>query len=295
MDVSILLVSYNAQDHIAECLRSIREHTTGIEYEVIVSDNASTDGTVEMIRQEFPWVRVVENGKNLGFGTANNRGVRVATGRTLIFLNTDTRLTDNLPQRAHAYIQNHPDVGCAGVRFIFPNGRHQDTVRAYPQWTDQALILLKLHHVFPHARALRRYMAVDIDYSREQDVDQVMGACMIIPREVFFSVHGFDEQFFLWFEEVDLQKRIREAGMRIVYAPLSTLVHLKGATFRKNLAVRNQRYFNESVRTYFRKHDSVLHASVIAVCTWAGLVLAYGVQWIALIGVDMRSKKNAQL
>lgn len=295
MQASIILVSYNAKDHIADCIRALKAFTTDIEYEVIVSDNGSTDGTQQMLKLQFPWVRLVENKKNIGFGAANNRGAAVAQGDMLFFFNDDTVLTENSVKVAYDYMKEHADVGCLGFHLTFPDGSHQDSVRAYPKRADQMLTLLKLHHAFPNASSLRRYLMSDFDYAKESEVDQVMGACMIIPRYVFEKVHGFDETFFLWFEEVDLQKRIHEElGLKIVYAPITSMIHVKGATFGKNLSVRNQHYFNDSVRNYFQKHESARDTQIIALCTYPAVVLARLVQFLDSRGAQLRTKKNKQ-
>jgi GT2 family glycosyltransferase len=213
----------------------------------------------------------------------------------LFFFNDDTVLTENSVSIAYEYMKEHQDVGCLGFRLTFPDGSHQDSVRAYPQVADQVLTLLKFHHAFPHAQALRRYLMTGFDYTKEQEVDQVMGACMIIPKKVFERVHGFDEHFFLWFEEVDLQKRIHEElGLKIMYAPVTSMIHVKGATFGKNLSLRNQRYFNDSVRTYFQKHESERDARIIAFSTYPAIALARIVQFLDAHGASLRKKKNKQ-
>ncbi|MCW1930127.1 MAG: glycosyltransferase family 2 protein [Candidatus Kerfeldbacteria bacterium] len=295
MQASIILVSHNAKDHIADCVRALRAFTTDIEYEVIVSDNGSTDGTQAMLKLQFPWVRLIENKKNLGFGAANNRGAQVAEGDMLFFFNDDTVLTENSVRIAYDYMKQRSEIGCLGFHLTFPDGSHQDSVRAYPKVSDQALTLLKLHHAFPRAKALQRYLLANFDYAKEQEVDQVMGACMIIPHDVFERVGGFDESFFLWFEEVDLQKRIHEElKLKIMYAPLTSMIHVKGATFGKKLSLQNQRNFNESVKTYFQKHESIRDTKIIAFCTYPALALARLVQFLD-DAFQLRKRKNKQL
>lgn len=293
MQVSILIVTYQAVSHIAECLVSIQQHTRDITYEVIVADNHSSDGTVELLRTRFPWVHVIQNEKNLGFGTANNRAAALASGEILFFLNDDTVLTENVVKKGYDRMRVEPDIGCLGLHLVFPDGSHQDSVRAYPGLRDQAMILLKLHHLFPRAKALRRYLCTGFDYAHEHDVDQVMGACMMIPKTIFEQVGGFDERFFLWFEEVDLQKRIREDGLkRIVYTPVAKLVHKKGTTFGKNFSMRNQLYFNDSLRKYMKKHGSLYERSVIAVCTYVALVMSWVIFSLQRFGIGVHKKNS---
>lgn len=296
MQISVITVSTNSKEHIRNCLLSLKEKTVDVDYEVIVVDNASTDGTPEMVKAEFPWVKLVENSRNLGFGTANNRGAAIATGGILCFYNDDTIQTQNTLKAVYEKMTTDNSIGTLGFHLTFPDGSHQDSVRAYPRLSDQMLILLKLHHFFTKARVLRRYLCSDMDYTREQEVDQVMGACMVIPRVVFERVGGFDEQFFVWFEEVDLQKRIHdELGLRIVYSPFAEMIHVKGATFGKALSLTNQRRFNRSLWQYMRKHNGVFAATVITVLQPVSIFLAWGVQMVRSHQGSVLRKKNNQL
>lgn len=296
MQISVITVSTNSKEHIRNCLLSLKEKTVDLDYEVIVVDNASTDGTPEMVKAEFPWVKLVENPRNLGFGTANNRGAAIATGEMLCFYNDDTIQTQNTLKTVYDKMTSDQSIGTLGFHLTFPDGSHQDSVRAYPHLSDQVLVLLKLHHFFSGTLTLRRYLCSDMDYAVEQDVDQVMGACMVIPRAVFERVKGFDEQFFVWFEEVDLQKRIHEElGLRIVYSPCAEMIHVKGATFGKALSLTNQKRFNRSLYQYMRKHHGVVAGVVVMLLQPVSIVLAWMVQMVRTHGGSVLRKKNTQL
>lgn len=295
MDISVVIVTTNSAQHIGNCLRSIAEHTSGVKYEVIVADNGSTDGTVECIKNDYPWVTLVENGANLGFGTANNRGAAKATGDLLFILNDDTILTENSLKKVVEKMRSDSSIGVLGYHLTNPDGSHQDSVRRYPFFWDQFIILTKLHNLFPHLRPIKRYLAQDIDYGREQEVDQVMGACMVMPRTVFEHANGFDERFFVWFEEVDLQKRIKEQqDLRIVYSPVTEMIHVKGATFGRILSLTNQRRFNKSMRQYFFKHYGFFPTCFLVAAQPWSLALAWVVQILKKIGVGIDKYKYAQ-
>lgn len=295
MDISVVIVTTNSIAHIGNCLESILKHSAGLIYEVIVSDNGSTDGTPEYIESNFPWVKLVKNGKNLGFGTANNRGAALASGEFIFILNDDTVLTENSLQKVVEKMRSDRSIGVLGYHLVNPDGSHQDSIRRYPYFWDQWIILTKLHNLFPNLRPLRRYLAQDIDYSKEQEVDQVMGACMVMPRSVFEKADGFDERFFVWFEEVDLQKRVKDGqGLRIVYSPLTEMIHVKGATFGRILSLTNQRRFNRSMRQYFFKHYGLFPTVFLVVLQPWSLFLALVIQTLKKIGLRIDKYKYAQ-
>lgn len=295
MDISVVIVTTNSEPHIAACLQSIQEKTEGVEYEVFVADNGSTDRTVEIIESQFPWVNLVKNGRNLGFGTANNRGAQKATGEFVFILNDDTVLTQNSLKAIVDKMRSDKTIGCLGHHLVNPDGSHQDSIRRYPRFIDQAIILTKLHNLLPSLKPVQRYWATDIDYTVEQDVDQVMGACMVIPRSVFEKAGGFDEQFFVWFEEVDLQKRIvEEQGLRIVYTPNIEMIHMKGATFGRILSLTNQKRFNRSMRQYFFKHFGLFPTVFLVALQPYALCLAWVIQLIKKAGLRIDKYKHAQ-
>lgn len=283
MQLSVIIVTYNSIGHIGACLDSIQKKTRELKYEVIVVDNASSDGTAELIEQEYPWVTLIRNNKNLGFGTANNRGAEQATGEVLAIINDDTLQTENALKAAYDTIKDEETFGVLGFHLTYADGSHQDSVRRFPAFWDQAMILKKLHRVFPNAKRMQRYLATDFDYSREQDVEQLMGACMILRREVFEESGGFDERFFVWFEEVDLQKRIQEdQGLRTIYSPTPEMVHIKSASFGKQLSTTNQKMFNKSMRQYFFKHHGWWPTIILVMIQPYALFLAWVVQLLKL-------------
>lgn len=290
MKVSVIIVTWNSSAHIAPCLASIKEKTTGIDYEVIVVDNASTDGTADLIEKDFPWVHLISNTTNDGFGRANNLGAREATGELLFFLNDDTVLTENSIQIMSEKMSD--SIGVLGCHLTFTDGSHQDSVRRDPQFKDQFVILTKLHNFFP--RMIEHYLATETDYTKEQDVEQLMGACMMMRRSEFKKHNGFDPRFFIWFEEVDLIKRIRESGKRIVYTPATQLIHLKGQSFGKVISVKKQRMFQKSQRQYFFKHHGILKTAALISVHPLGLLLSCMVQTFDKLGGDSKKLKHGQ-
>lgn len=288
MDLSIIIVSWNNRDYVKKNLTSLYKYTCDLDFEVFVSDQGSSDGTVEMISREFPRVKLIGNKKNIGFGAANNRGYEQATGEYILFLNDDTEINSNIFK---TLLDNYPaDTGCLGCKLLNVDGSLQNSVRRYPTLKDQLIILTKTHNFFPGL--IKKYLAKDFDYTQQQECDQVMGAFMFCPKKVLDQAGVFDEKFFCWYEEVDLQKRIRDAGYKIIYTPLVSCTHIKGASFGKVLALKNQLVLNASMRYYFKKHKPAWQYLLILLFQPSSLFLAWLIQIIKSLGVNVKKNKN---
>lgn len=294
LDISVIIVSWNIRDILDEALASIKQQTTGVQYEVIVVDNASHDGTVEMIQQKHPDVICIANKENRGFGAANNQGAAIAHGKVFAFINGDMRFESNILATALEVLQKQEKVGVLGFHLSFADGSHQDSVRGYPGIWDQLIILSKLHNFFPNLSSIRRYLGADTDYTVGQSVDQVMGACMFIPSDIFERAHGFDERFFVWFEEVDLQRRIHEMGYVTWYSPEATLIHYKGQSFGQLMPLRLQKIFNKSMRQYFQIHGTRFQWFLICILQPVSMLLALAVQLARSIGIHTHGYKRGQ-
>lgn len=273
-EISVIIVSWNVRDVLERCLSSVQRQKE-IHAEVFVVDNASDDESAAMVCSRFPTVRVIANTANRGFSVACNQALRVAGGNVLLLLNPDTVLTDPLTLRTTVdYINHHPDVGVLGAKLVNTDGSVQRSVQAFPGVASQALVLLKLHAVFPSLPALRTYNVRDFDYAHEADVDQVKGAFFAIPRTVFQRVGMLDERFFAWFEEVDYCKRVRDAGLRVRFTPSILVRHLGGTSFHQLSSFRQQRIFNRSLLAYFRKHGGPADRLFLRLLTIPSIVLS---------------------
>ena len=254
MDLSIIIVSYKVKGLLKKCLESIQSARGGLSLEVFVVDNESGDGTDEMVRHDFGWVKFIAAGGNLGFARANNLALARAAGEYVLFLNPDTEVASDTFARALELIKSRPKCGVLGPKMAFSDGSFQPSVRRFPTFAAISLMLLKLPKIFPHLAPIDRYLATDFDYSQEQPVDQVMGAFMLMPRAVLDKVGGFDERFFIWFEEVDLCRRVKSAGYSVIYTPEVSIIHHGGKSFAQQSLVTNQRRFFVSAFKYFVKY-----------------------------------------
>ena len=228
MKLSIVIICWNDWKVIENCLRSIFESTHKIQYEVIVSDNGSTDGSVEKIRAQFPAVRVVENRANLGFAKGNNAGIREAGGEYVLILNPDTIIHDGSLDRWIEFADRHPEAGAFGCRVHNPDGTYQRSARPFPtisRYLVSAFGLRFLGHL-NHPVLSDEYEGWKGDTERE--VDWQSGCCVMLRGDLLKKLGGFDEQFFYQFEEVDLCRRVWGAGYRIRFTPEVSITHLGG-------------------------------------------------------------------
>lgn len=252
--VSIVIVNWNTRDILHDCLDSIANQTT-LSHEVIVVDNASTDGSADMVRQDFPDVKLIANSNNRGFAAANNQGLKIARGKKLLLLNPDTIILDNAIDVMCAWLDAHPDVGCVGCQVFEDADTIQRTSFADPGPLNLALIEFGLYRIAPHNRLLGRPEYGDWDRNSERDVDVVSGMFMLVPRPVFETVGLLDEAFFVYSEEADWCRRIRDAGWRCVFAPEARILHLEGGS-KSTAQIKSRMYVQKqkSKTLYARKH-----------------------------------------
>lgn len=275
MDVSVIIVNWNVKPLLRQCLASLRKQQ-GVDFEVLVVDNASSDGSVEMVTEEFPEYTLIASNTNLGFAAANNMAIEHANGDFVLLLNPDTELIDtHTLAKLVRYMKERPHVGIVGPRLLNPDRTLQRSIRRFPTFVSQVLIMLKLHHIFPRLKSLREYFAADIDHMTGRTVDQVMGACFMIRGDVLCTIGNLDERFFIWFEEVDYCKRAIDAGFQVCYTPHIEVVHHGGESFDKVFGPTKQQYFNTSLRKYFRKHHGRVSAALLSALVPVSQVLAW--------------------
>ena len=258
--VSIVIVNWNTRDILRDCLESITSQTT-LPHEVIVVDNASTDGSAEMVRQSFPNVRLIANSGNNGFAAANNQGLEIAKGEKLLLLNPDTIVLDGAIDKMCAWLDRHPDVGCVGCQVLEDTDTIQRTCFADPGPLNLALVEFGLHRMAPRHALLGRPEYGNWDRDSERDVDVVSGMFMLVPRHVFETIGFLDEAFFVYSEEADWCRRIRNAGWRCIFAPEARILHLDGGS-KSTAQIKSRMYvqMQKSKMIYVRKHYGWLGA-----------------------------------
>ncbi len=251
MDISIIIVSWNVKNFVAENIRSILSCAGNATFEIFVVDNDSADGTAEMVKKDFPQVKLIANNYNAGFAKANNQAIALASGRYILLLNPDMRVLPECLDKMVKWMDEHADAGVAGCHLVKESGETVSHVRRYPRLFDQLAIVLKLPHLFPNI--LDNYLRKDFDYSKESEVDSVRGSFFMIRREVIEKIHGLDERYFIWFEEVDYCRQVKNAGWKVMYTPAADCVDYVGRSFALMKRGKSQQYFRGSMLKYFKK------------------------------------------
>jgi len=270
IDLSIIIVSWNVRDYLAACLESIRLNAGGLSLELIVVDSASTDGTVEMLRQRYPSVTVLAQTQNIGFTRGNNLGLQTAAGRNVLLLNPDTEIVgDALVQMVNA-LDGETAVGIVGPHTLNTDGSTQSTRRRFPTLVTAIFESTWLQRFAPR-RVLDRYYARDIADTATADVDWVQGSALIARREVYTQIGPLDEQYVMFSEELDWCKRARDAGWRAVYIGSATIIH-HGGKSTDQVAASKHIYFQQSKIRFFRKFHGPLPAFVLRVVLLANYV-----------------------
>ncbi|NUL81352.1 MAG: glycosyltransferase family 2 protein [Armatimonadetes bacterium] len=250
MKLSICIVTWNCRDLLRACLESIPRRD---DFETIVVDNASNDGTAQMVEQEFPWVRLIANDQNQLYAKGNNQAFETAMGEFVLMLNPDTELEPDALDNALAVLDEHPDVGAVGGLQRFPDGTIQPSVRGFP--TPSALFYetIGLARIFPRSKKLNVYRMRWFKYDQEIEVDQPMATFLMTRRIVIEQVGGMDERFPLFFNDVDWCYRVRQAGWKILFSPNVRLVHHGGASTSqaRKWAIRES---HRSLEEFYRKH-----------------------------------------
>ena len=284
IDLSIVIVSWNVQALLERCLLSLTKHQGqhALQCEIIVVDNASTDGSAEMVRRLFPMVRLIDSPDNLGFSRANNLGISRSVGRHLLLINPDAEVIGDSLATMVRYLDQAPDVGAVGPRILFPDGTVQPSRRRFPTLATAFLESTLLQHWLPRNRVLNRYYVQDRPDDQEQVVDWMIGACLCIRRSTWDQVGPLDEDLFMYSEELDWFRRLQAEGWRAVYLPSARVVHHEGQSSQQVIAERHI-HFQSSKVHYFHKHHGAPAGEILRLfllSTYVFLLSLESVKWL---------------
>ena len=272
--LSIIIVNYNVQDFLMHTLESIQRAVLNITHEIFVVDNASVDGSVEMIKNRFPNVNLIENQINKGFASANNQAMKVSLGEYIILINPDTVVQEDTFSRLIEFMENHPDAGAATCKILNPDGSFSvDSRHSIPTPMTAFWKQIGFHRLFPKSKIFARYNLTYLDEDEIYPVDAISGSFMFIRRAAFEKVGYLDEDYFMYCEDVDYCYRITRSGWKVYYAPVSDIIHYKGESTKKN----NLDYilnFNKSLYLFYKKHFHKKYFSFFS--------------WIILVGIFLR-------
>lgn len=250
-DLSIIIVNWNTKELLDKCLSTIYKHVHDLNYEVIVSDNGSTDGSIEMVKENYPQAVLVENGKNIGFGSANNTAVKHSSGKNILFLNSDTEIFDNSIKKLYDFLNSNDKIGACGGKLLYPDRTLQHSYGYFP--TFKRIVWITISGLL-HINFKRKPLGViPYDIYNPIQVDYIVGADLMVKRSVLDKSGVFDENFFAYFEETDLCYRIKEAGFQVWYVPECQIIHIYGGTF-KRFSEEKFKIFTESQFKYYKKN-----------------------------------------
>lgn len=273
MDLSIIIVNYNTKRLLKQTIQSVIDTTKNIRYEIIVSDNNSTDGSIEMVEECFSEVKLIKNKENLGFPKGNNVAIKEALGRYVLLLNSDTVVIDKCIEKCIKYMDIHNDVGVLGCKVVLKDGKLDHACkRGYPTPEASLLYMLKLHKVFPDNKKFGQYALSYLDENQTNEVDSLTGAFMVLRREVINEVGLLDEDFFMYGEDIDWCFRIKEAGWKIVYYPEAKIIHYKGASSKKK-RLKTIYEFHRAMILFYNKHYVHKYNFVVTCCVYLGVIL----------------------
>ncbi len=314
-DLSIIIVSWNVRDLLRACLRSVvsgqesgvRNQTPEgltpvpcpLSLEIIVVDNASSDGSAAMVADEFPGIKLIVNSENLGFTRGNNQGLAVVHGRYILFLNPDTVILGEALTTMVAYMDEHPQAGALGPRLFYADGTPQSSRRRFPTLATALFESTPLAWHWPASlnRWARRYRmedepAVEVRETPKtidegEEVDWLVGAALLVRREALEQIGGFDEGYFMYSEELDWCRRARDAGWRVIYLPAAEVMHYEGKSSEQVAASRHIRFQTSKIR-YFRKFHGLLTAEFLRLAI-GGM---FAVEWLLEAGKWLLGSKR---
>ncbi len=256
IDISIIIVNYNVKEFVKNLLHSLHKALENYSSEIIVIDNASSDGSVENIEEKFPYVKVIANKNNAGFGKANNQGLSIAKGKYIVLLNPDTIVREDTFSKLIEFINGKPEAGMVTCKVLNPDGTLQLACRrSFPgPWTSFTKIA-GLSKLFPKSKFFSKYNLTYLDENKVNEVDAISGSFMLFTREVYEKVGGFDPQFFMYGEDLDLCYRVQQAGYKVFYVPYTEIIHYKGESTKRS-SIDETKVFYNAMHLFVKKHFS---------------------------------------
>ena len=284
-DLSIIIVSWRVREKLKENLQALFKSEGSLSYEVFVVDNNSEDGTVEMVKKEFPQVKLISNQVNLGFAKANNQAIKQASSDFILLLNPDMKALPDTLRNMVNWMQENKQASVAGCHLIDEKGGTIKHVRRFPTVWDQLAIILKLPHLFPGI--LKKYIRWNFDYRNAQKVDSIRGGFFMIRKEIIKKFRLLDERYFVWFEEVDYCRQVYKKGGEIWYTPVAKCIDYVGQSFKQVKRGKAQKYFRESQLVYFRKWHPIWQYWILKLAWIFGMII----NWI---GDKIKLKSKAK-
>jgi len=283
MKLSIIIVAWRVQDKLKNNLQAIFSSTglqslsnsTGFSCEVFVVDNNSGDGTVDMVGETFPQVKVIANKTNQGFAYAVNQVLLEAQGEYILLLNPDMLVKPDTLNKLLVWADHHPQATAMSCKLVDQAGKIIKHICSFPNWFNQLAIILKLPHLLPNI--LNNYLLKDFDYSQEAMVDSVRGSFLLLRQSTIEQVGLLDERYFIWFEDVDYCRSLQNMGLELWYIPTVECVDYVGQSFKQVRTLTTQKYFRDSMLKYFAKWHNRWQVIILTIAwaiIWPAICLA---------------------
>ncbi len=260
--ISVIIVNWNTKDLLLACVRSLKEHTREQTLEIIVVDNASTDGSQEALKAQFPDIVLIQNRENLGFAKANNIGITRARGEYLCLVNSDVEIKDGCIDKMAAYLKEHPEIGLMGPKIYLPDGSVQRSCKQFPSIRAHFCSAVMLHRIFPGKRAFAGEEMTWFGYDTTQEVDVLTGAFWLTHRKAVNDVGLLDERFFFYSEDVDWCRRFKDRGWKTIFFPEARITHFTGGSSTDDPVKYYVRLCRAKLQ-YWEKHSSKINCFIV--------------------------------
>ena len=291
VDVSIIVVAWNVKDLLRNCLESVFRETTGIRFEVIYVDNGSIDGSVEMVTEAFPQVRMIRNQTNEGFIRANNQGIHISTGRYVLLLNSDTIVLNNAVAKLTEFADTHPEAAVVGPRVLNPDWSLQRACFMFPSALNMLLSTTFLHRTFPASRFFGRERMTWWSFNEEREVETVCGCCSLVRKSAVDRVGMMDERYFVYGDDPDWCFRFNKAGWKNMFTPAAQIIHYGGQNTNQE-ARRFRLQSTGSTLIFMRLHRHWVWFTVARLLN-AAFFLSRAPYWLAVALVQGENRKTS--
>jgi len=269
VDLSIVIINWNTRELLKDCLAAVVRTVHDLTYEIIVVDNASADGSVAMLKECFPRVRIIANNENRGFGAANNQAFQIMEGKYALLLNTDTVLTENAVRDLFSFMESRPEAGISCGQLLNRDGSKQNSIAAFPTLLTLLTNMSLLEYLLPGKYPSKRY-----PHNQPVIVDSGVGACLMVRKAAMDAVGWFDERYFFFFEETDWAYRMRLAGWKVFHVPTARIYHLQGQSIGPD--IRSRIEFYRSRYQFFEKWYSPAYYVLVRLVIFGRLT----VNWV---------------
>jgi len=293
MDLSIIIVNYNVKHFLEQCLCSVQKAISmpGMKAEILIIDNNSSDNSIEYLQPKFPFAKFIQNKENTGFAKACNQALALASGKYILFLNPDTIVPEDCFAKCISFFNTHTDAGALGIKMIDGSGKFlKESKRAFPDPFTSLYKLFGLSKLFPHSRTFGKYHLEYLDENKNHEIDVLAGAFIMVKKEVLEKTGSFDENFFMYGEDIDLSYRIQKAGFKNYYFAESSIIHFKGESTRK-ASLNYVRMFYSAMAKFVRKHYGSSKAGffnfLVHIAIWIRAIFSGIARFIERIGLPL--------